>query len=277
MTRLNATKRHEDWTAEMVRGETEVGSVLQWYGQPFRNEVAELLASDAPIDIYAAIVSSQFDADRLDYVRRDPLMTGARHGGFDCSWLLANLEVDRIAYSRDGIAFREVDELVLGNKAFQAAEAYVLGLFHLYFAVYFHKATRSAEKMLSAILSRIGELDADGSILKSGLDSGHPVIRFVRERSLETYLHLDDSVIWASISMMTSATDTILQELSDRLLKRNLYKIIDVTARFKSSGGEASVARFRSRLDDARASGRFGAIDVFEGQLRARSLQAKRV
>jgi uncharacterized protein len=57
--------------------------------------------------------------------------------------------VDRIAYARDGEQYDEVDGLILGNKAFEAAEEYVLGLFHMYFSVYFHKATRSAEKMLS--------------------------------------------------------------------------------------------------------------------------------
>ena len=93
--KLGTKKSHEDWTAEIVRGDTEVGQKLHAFGADFRNQVADLLASETPTDIYASIVSSQFDADRLDYIRRDRLMTGAQHGGFDCSWLLANLQVDR--------------------------------------------------------------------------------------------------------------------------------------------------------------------------------------
>ena len=58
-------------------------------------------------------------------------MTGAQHGGFDFPWLMADLEVDRIAVSLDGEQYGKVESLILGNKAFQAAEAYVLGLFHL--------------------------------------------------------------------------------------------------------------------------------------------------
>jgi HD superfamily phosphohydrolase len=63
--KLAAKKKHEDWTAEIIRGDTEVGKKLGGYGEPFRASVAELLASDTPRDLYAAIVSSQFDADRL--------------------------------------------------------------------------------------------------------------------------------------------------------------------------------------------------------------------
>ena len=38
--------------------------------------------------LYAAVVSSQFDADRLDYLRRDRYMTGIKIGDFDMDWLL---------------------------------------------------------------------------------------------------------------------------------------------------------------------------------------------
>jgi HD superfamily phosphohydrolase len=76
-------KRHELWTSEIIVGDTELGSILAEGGDQFRADVAELLANETPTDIYSAIVSSQFDADRLDYVRRDRMMSGAQHGGFD--------------------------------------------------------------------------------------------------------------------------------------------------------------------------------------------------
>jgi HD superfamily phosphohydrolase len=131
--------RHEEWTGEIVRGDTKVGRILEQYRSGFREEVAELIAADTPEDIYGSIVSSQFDADRLDYIRRDRMMAGVAHGGFDFSWLMANLEVDRIPLARDAETIGEVDALILSRKALQAAESYVLGLFHLYFTVYFHK------------------------------------------------------------------------------------------------------------------------------------------
>jgi uncharacterized protein len=220
--------------------------------------------SETPVDIYSAIVSSQFDADRLDYVRRDRLMTGAQHGGFDFPWLMANLEVDRIAISTDGEEYGEVDSLILGNKAFQAAEEYVLGLFHLYFTVYFHKTTRSAEKMVAAALQRVGQLVNDGAVGKTGLRDANPLVGFLKNQSLANYLALDDFVVWASLHEMAVSTDPVITELATRLLQRSLYKSIDVTARLESHGGAASVARFRAQLKELKRE--VGEFDILEDQ-----------
>lgn len=252
--------RHEVWTAEIIRGDTDLGKELESsFGKGFREDVAILLLQETPTDIYSAIVSSQFDADRLDYVRRDRMMTGAQHGGFDFSWLMANLEVDQVTFSTDGESYATVDTLVLGAKAFQAAESYVLGLFHLYFAVYFHKATRSAEKMLTAILVRLGQLMMDGTLENSGLSANHPIVQFIAGRDLSSYLRLDDSIIWGSLVLLESAKDEVISEIAGRLRKRDLFKAIDVTER-----SEATRAQIRKKLSEARAAGEFGEFDIFE-------------
>ena len=258
------SKRHELWTSDIVGGNTHLGNVLLKGGVQFQRDVAALLANEYPTDIYAAIVSSQFDADRLDYIRRDRMMTGAQHGGFDYPWLLANLEVDKIPLAIDGEQFAEAESLILGGKAFQAAESYVLGLFHMYFAVYFHKATRSAEKLLSAILCRIGELVDLDEVSKSGLPDSHPIVRFIRSRSLNDYLVLDDFVVWSSLHFMTDAEDDICKELSYRLLHRKLYKAIDVGDTL--SGRDDSLARFRLKFNKSKSDGEISSIDAFEDQ-----------
>jgi HD superfamily phosphohydrolase len=93
--------RHEEWTIEILRGDTAVASILESFRPGFRDEVAQLIEDDTPQDIYGSLVSSQFDADRLDYVRRDRAMCGVHHGVFDWSWIMANLEVDQIPLARD--------------------------------------------------------------------------------------------------------------------------------------------------------------------------------
>lgn len=257
-------KRHELWTADIVTGDTEVGAVLAKAGDGFRDQVAALLKNESPTDIYSAIVSSQFDADRLDYVRRDRLMTGAQHGGFDYPWLLANLEVDKIPLAIDGEHYAEAETLILGGKAFQAAESYVLGLFHMYFAVYFHKATRSAEKLLTALICRVGELLDKDEADRSGLPANHPVIRFLKSKGLAEYLALDDFVIWSSLHFMAEASDEVCKDLSSRLLHRRLYKAIDIGDYF--AGRDDAIARFKMRLRQAKTNQVFSSTDVFEDQ-----------
>jgi HD superfamily phosphohydrolase len=265
LKKLGIRKRHEEWTVEMITGDTKVATILKDFSSGFGDEVAKILASETPVDIYSSIVSSQFDADRLDYVRRDRLMTGAQHGGFDFSWLMANLEVDKVAISTDGEQFAEVQMLILGNKAFESAEEYVLGLFHLYFTVYFHKTTRSAEKMLAALVARIGQLVKDDNVGMTGLTPRSALIRFLREPSLSTYLALDDFIVWATLHECVGASDPAVAELSSRILNRQLYKAIDVSASLKNRGGEASVARFRAELGELQKS--LDSVDVLEDQV----------
>jgi HD superfamily phosphohydrolase len=219
-----------------------------------------LLTEETPSSIYAAIVSSQFDADRLDYMRRDRFMTGVQHGGFDLSWLLANLDVGKITLETDNESFAEVDSLVLKGKALEAGESYVLGLFHLYFSVYFHKATRSAEAILTGLIRRIGELCGEGDLDATGLEAHNPIVRFIREPNLDAYLRLDDFVVWGSLSNMSDAKDEIVRELATRLLQRRLFKAIEISEHLD----RAEIAAFRKRLQDAKNDGRFGPIDIFE-------------
>ena len=54
-----------------------------------------LLLSKSKRSFYSDILSSQLDADRLDYLLRDNLMTGSRYGDYDLNWLLHALTVDR--------------------------------------------------------------------------------------------------------------------------------------------------------------------------------------
>jgi len=249
MKALNKKKSHEDWTAEIIMGDTVVGAEIEKnFGPEIQKKISSVLTNETPENIFEAVVSSQFDADRLDYIRRDRMMTGANYGNFDVSWILANLEVGEIQLTVDREEFRTVDTLVLGPKSLQAAEAYVLGLFQLYFCVYFHKTTRSAEVMLSAILTRLGQLIESGEGEKSGLSNSHPLMRFLTDNDLETYLRLDDFVIWGALNVMRDSPDPVINELANRLLDRRLYKVVDVASRFRDDEREVRIAKFRSRL-----------------------------
>ena len=259
-------KKHELWTSDILMDDTEIGALLFSRGSDFQQAVSSLLITDTPKDIYAAVVSSQFDADRLDYVQRDRLMTGAKHGGFDFSWILANLEVSEIPLATDDEAYSTIDSLILGQKALQAAESYVLGLFHLYFTVYFHKATRSAEKILSAILRRLGSLCADGTQELSNLGADNPILSFIQNRDLKSYLRLDDFVVWGSIATMVDCKDEILRTLSERLLSRRLYKAMDISSHFEGRGGANGVAHFRAELTKLKNNGDFDEVEIFEDQ-----------
>lgn len=256
-------KKHEAWTAQIVREDGPIGEILD---KEFRDQVAGLLEQESPVDIYSSVVSSQFDADRLDYLRRDKLMTGSGQGSFDWAWMMNNLEIDKLTIGGDDEKDPVVvDGLILGSKGLKAAEEYLLGRFHLYTQVYMHKATRGAEKMLGALLLRLAEMIADGEFDETGLPTNHPLVLYFGDEgnTLENYLALDDTVVWGGLRLMAHSDDEKLSELSSRLLNRDLYKCLDVGARAASIGSNVT-GRYRLALSEAEKDGQFEDIDVLQ-------------
>lgn len=233
--RLNIKMAHHEDVSDALIRNGEVATALNVLGSGFADDVANIIKSKGPRNIYSAVVSSQFDADRLDYMQRDRLMSGTQHGMIDFKWLIANLKVGKVATGVDEKSTGEIETFVLGQKAVYAAEAYVLGLFQLYPTVYFHKTTRCAEKIFTELLCRTILMIRDGSVAKTGLSENHPIAKFARESErLENVLKLDDTVMWGALPMLAEAEDVTIASLSERLRSRNLYKSLDVRDRILS-------------------------------------------
>jgi uncharacterized protein len=222
---------HETVSEILVR-ESEVSGLLCEMGSGFANDVADMVTGSGEATIYSAVVSSQFDADRLDYMRRDRLMSGSKHAGIDFQWLMDNLEVGEVEHNVDETRLKPVQTFVLGRKAILAAEAYVLGLFQLYPTVYFHKATRGAEKIYVELLSRIITLIQNGDMKKTGMPKTHPLVKFAQKPdSVDCALALDDTVIWGGFYLMVESGDEWISDFAKRLRDRKLYKCVDVRAK----------------------------------------------
>ena len=246
--------KHEATSVRLIKS-GEVAQILNDFVPNFASSVAQIIEDKVPEDIYAAIVSSQFDADRLDYMRRDRLMTGAQSSAIDFKWLASNLEVRRVKIGQDEQEVREVETLVVGQKAVLAAEAYVLGLFHLYPTVYFHKATRAAEKIFGALLLNTFQLARADRHADIELPSDHPLIRFAQDpNDLGRFCRLDNSTVWGALPMLVKSKNSCIAELSSRLLERQLYKAIDVTAKIEAALTGLPIAEREEKRRKAEAS-----------------------
>lgn len=237
-------KRHEDWSAEIIQGSTQVNHILRDVDEELPGQIGALLKEEEPKDIYAAIVSSQFDADRLDYIQRDRMATGVEFGHVDRDWLLDCLEVGTITIGEH--APREVSCLCLGPKGLSVAEEYLEARLRLYRMVYMHKTTRSAEKMLEGLLSV-----ASSQLRDVELARWQPILRYFvsEEPSLGLYLDLDDSAVWSALTAFSelSVSYQRTSELAKRLRDRMLYKCVDIGDR-DAPGGNLYL-RFKRELD----------------------------
>ena len=224
-----AMAKHENVSEAIIRDSDITEALNRELGSGFANDVATLIGRKEPGNLYDAVVSSQFDADRLDYMQRDRLMTGVQSSGIDLIWLMANLEIASVRTGADDEATGSVETLVLGPKAAQTAESYVLSLFHLYPNVYLHKTTRGAEMIFVALMRRVLLLGLEGHEAQTGLPTSHPILRFAREpETLAHALNLDDMVFWGALPMLAAAADVEIARLAAVLRDRRLPTCIDI-------------------------------------------------
>ena len=246
------TKTHEDWSAEIVRDDTTaVNRLLRHVDERLPGQIGALLKEEEPKDVYATIVSSQFDADRLDYIQRDRMQTGIESGHVDCDWLFDCLEVGSVTID-DNNPYNAAC-LCLGPKGLSVAEEYLEARFRLYRMVYLHKTTRAAEKMLATLLNAVAKTT------NSGRASHAPVLRYLTSENptIGSYLDLDDTAIWSTLRFYEDHDDRRIADLAKRLRNRQLYKCVDIGVRDEPGGNlylrfqrtlEASSIEWRSDL-----------------------------
>jgi hypothetical protein len=253
-------RNHEDFTAEMISDSSgEVSEILASAGVSAK-DVADLVAAETPTDMYHAVVSSSFDADRLDYLVRDRYMTGTGAGAIDMDWLMDNVRVAAIDFSpadADGIDPVYEHSFCLEHKARDAAEDFLLARYRLFTNVYLHKTTRGIEQMVSAFFRLIArEVQTKGRV--AGLQDDHLLVRFFSRGGdvIANYKGLDDTVVWGAVHAIATGGDDDAKNVAGRILNRERPICLDVQHMFPEDiEGQrrlkhALEAKFKSQLGD---------------------------
>lgn len=94
--------------------------------------------------ILSQIVSSELDADRMDYLERDSYFCGINYGKIDKDWLLQNLTLHIL----NNKAF-----LALNRRALYAFDDFLISRHHMHLMVYFHHKSIIYEEMLNLYLA----------------------------------------------------------------------------------------------------------------------------
>lgn len=243
---IEAIEKHESFSASMIINPNgSLFPVIEKDTPGLAAEVSDLIKADNPVDIYHAVVSSSFDADRLDYLVRDRHMTGVECGSIEQDWLIDNLIEWNIPVSQDDDEPRMVPTFVFKAKGRQAAEDFLLARYRLYSQLYLHKTTRGFEQIIGAILLHIARHWERPDIL--GLDANNPFVRFFTPggETLENYAALNDSVFWATTRTLAESGDDRSKLLSDRLLMRKRLKVLDVSVEFGHDPAQQTNAEMR--------------------------------
>jgi hypothetical protein len=141
--------------------------------------------------LLSQVVSSELDADRMDYLLRDSFYTGVAYGRYDLEWLVQNVTA-RIEGDRAYLA--------LSSRAIFTFEDFLLSRYHMFASVYYHYKSVCYDHLLGLWAKQAaGELevpaDPDG------------------------FLNYDDVFLWEALRRSRS-------EWAQRIVRRQPYRLL---------------------------------------------------
>lgn len=200
---------HEQFTQKILLEQTEVHEVLSRVAPDFPQKVADVIAKTYPDKLVVSLISSQIDADRMDYLQRDAYYTGVSYGHFDMERILRVMRPTE-------------EQVVIKDSGMHAVEDYIMSRYQMYWQVYFHPVSRSAEVILMKILHRAKHLYESGYSFAQ--EPKHFFSFFEKEFALKPYIALDESVLLMYFQLWMDEEDAILADLCDRFVNRRLFQ-----------------------------------------------------
>ncbi len=189
------------------------------------------------------LISGQLDIDRLDYLKRDGFYTGVSEGTIGSDRIIKLFNVVN-------------DHLVLDEKGIYSIEHFLIARRVMYWQVYLHKTTVSAENMLIQTIRRAQDLarSGDTSVMTgTGLDFflHHQITLKNLENNksyLAAFLSIDDYDVWVSIKKWLNHPDFVLSYLSKGILDRQLFKISISAKPFDKKGLDGMRFEIKKKL-----------------------------
>jgi uncharacterized protein len=224
---------HERWTVEVILNESsEIGELLRSHSHDLPAKVASIIEGTFQPSALAQLVSSQLDVDRMDYLLRDSLMTGAKYGIYDLEWIINALAIDEAA-----------DRIYVEARGVYAVEEYLQARYYMFRQVYFHRTLRSAEAVLRSIIRRALQLFDEGHDVWHADGTAFEKILRREPLSITEHLQIDDSDFVFHVKQWQKSSDQILSDLSRRFIARRLFKAIDLDMPDEQKGEFLTAAR----------------------------------
>ncbi len=175
---------HEDYTLKLITDSSFSHKILQLFGDDgvTLSNIAELINDKVTgngfihQDINYApalrqIVTSECDADRMDYLQRDSFYCGVNYGKFDTDWLIDNI-----------VPVEQNNSVYLGikSRAIFSFEDFLLSRYHMFASVYLHYTPVIFEKLLQKYMREESS-------------------EFSLPSDIEQYITQDDLDIWQAL------------------------------------------------------------------------------
>jgi len=157
---------------------------------------------------YSSVISSDLDADRIDYLLRSASNTGLPYGSVDVNYLVSQMRVDKNG------------KFCITPKALRTADHFLLCRYFEYSQVIHHKTVAAFELILKEVIFEL--LGKEESVIDCSSES---IINYIKNGFWNQF---DDSFILQEVRNLREdpKTSTVVQEKAKAILERNPPKEI---------------------------------------------------
>ena len=194
---------HEALGAKILQTDPDISSILESYSiDPL--EISRIFNRETPPQ-YANLVSSDLDADRIDFLLRTSRHSGLPYGSIDLDYLLTQLRIDA------------ENKICLTKRAIKAADHFLLGRYFDYQQVAYHKTVVGLELMLKEVIHHLltnNIIDLSSTMIKDK----------IQDSSWQSY---DDNLFIRHIETLSKdGSNPTIQRIASSIIKRTPPKLV---------------------------------------------------
>lgn len=196
-------KIHEKVTVDIINKDLEISAILTSEEREF---AVEMIQGKATRDFRRDIVSSDLDADKMDYLLRDSYFAGVKYGAYD---------LDKIVESCRVHTERDESYLAISDQGIYALEQLLLARHHMTQQVYRHRVRSISDAM---IVRGIELAIREGNQELEQLYQYDETPEFIKN-----YTEYHDERL---IDVLKNCNEEKTRNIFERLYKRKLFKMI---------------------------------------------------
>ena len=132
---IDREKIHEQITIDIIRNDSQIKDILD---DKERESLIDMIQGKTTRDWKRDIISSELDADKMDYLLRDSYFAGVKYGAYDLEKLIESCL----------IVNHPETQLVLNSEGLYALEQFMLARYNMKQQVYWHEVSLISDEMV---------------------------------------------------------------------------------------------------------------------------------
>lgn len=222
-------KVHEKITVDIVCSDPQINEILS---DDERDFVIDMIQGKPTRDWQRDIVSSELDADKMDYLLRDSYFAGVKYGIYDLEKIIESclIEIDKTGTS-----------LAVSSKGIYALEQLLLARYHMTQQVYWHRVSLISNEMIVRGIT----LAIEGG--NAQMKELYQYDEHDKENFIQRYLNYHDENV---VDILRNCEQEKARAIFNKLYRRKLFKMV-AELRLKDQTNSKVRRRLLAMKDDA--------------------------